>query len=345
MGGILVKFCTECGSENLDMANFCANCGRRFEEDMDLTNSNLQNDKTNQISNYQSSLQIPLKYNGYGIMEELQCFNCNQHNLIYLNKKSLLSDKWVYFCTSCGLTLEKHGDKFKLVDISDKTSRIWALYNSKTLTKSEWERIANGGLSDEDQVERDKQLALEKQQKLELQRKKDLQFVVKGLSSGEISLKTVNSPVILKKNEEAYLSLPNIKLSEPRAVRVSKSGGVGTSYRVAKGFTVHSGSGQSRSVSHDEIMGIDTGTFVITNKRLVFVGSKKSVNIDLKKILSINIFKDGISIQRENKQKIEYFTGTNKSEMDFTLEGRKQTLALEGYIIRAIILGQIAKLG
>ena len=120
------------------------------------------------------------------------------------------------------------------MDISDKTSRIWNLYNSKILTYLEWERIANGGLSDKDQTERDKQLALEKQQELEMQRKNDLQTVVNALSKGEISLKVINSPVILKKNEEAYLSLPNIKLSEPRSVRVSRSGGVGTSYRWLK---------------------------------------------------------------------------------------------------------------
>ena len=340
---MVTKFCTECGFENLDDANFCANCGKHLEKDADLPSSNLENDN-NQVSNYQGSLQIPLKYKEYDIIEKSPCLNCNQHNFIHLNKKSFLSDKWVYFCTNCGLTLEKHGNYFKLVDISDKTSRIWNLYNLKILTYPEWERIANGGLSDKDQAERDKQLALEKQQELEMQRKKDLQTVVNALSKGEISLKIINSPVILKKNEEAYLSLPNIKLSEPRAVRVSKSGGVGTSYRVAKGLTVHSGTGQSRSVSHEEIMGVDVGKLIITNKRLVFVGSKKSVNIDLKKVLSINIFKDGISIQRENKQKIEYFTGTNKFTMDFTIEGRKQTLALEGYLIRAIILGQISNL-
>ena len=355
----MTKFCTECGFENRANANFCVNCGNPFDVDMDHNNLNSNNSSSNQLidnslqlnennnnqlSNYQSSLQLPQKYKGYDITEESQCFNCHQHKFVHLNKKSLLSDKWAYFCTNCGLTLEKHKEEFKLTDIADKTSRIWDLYKLKTLTKPEWERIANGGLSDKDQEERDKQLALQKQQELELQRKKDLQFVVNKLSSGEANLKTVNSPVILKKNEEAYLSLPNIKLSEPRAVRVSQSGGVGTSYRVGKGLTVHSGTGQSKSVSHDKIMAIDTGTFVITNKRLVFVGSKKSVNIDLKKILSINIFKDGISIQRENKQKVEYFTGTNKSSMDFTLEGRKQTLDLEGYLVRAIILGQISKL-
>ena len=338
----MTKFCTECGFENLDEANFCADCGNPFEEDMKSNNQNFNN---NSLLNNQTLIQVPQKYNNYNITEEAPCINCRQNTFMHLNKKSFLSDKNVYFCSSCGLTLEKHGNGFKIIDILDKNNRMWELYKNKILSIEEWERIANGGLSNEDQAERDNQLAIQRQQELELQRKKDIEFVTGVLSRGEFSLRTVSSPAILKKNEEAYLSLPNITLSEPRAVRVSKSAGTGASFRVAKGMTVHSGGGQSRSVSHDEIMAIDKGTFVITNKRIIFVGSKKSVNIDLKKILAINIFKDGISIQRENKQKIEYFTGTNKSEMDFTLDGRKQTLPLEGYIIRAIILGQIAKLG
>ena len=89
---------------------------------------------------------------------------------------------------------------------------------------------------------------------------------------------------------------------------------------------------------------IDTGTLVITNKRVVFVGIKKTVSIDLRKIFSINIFKDGISIQRENKKRIEYFTGTDQKEMTFEIEGREQTFTLEGNIVRAMILGQMAKL-
>lgn len=338
----MTKFCIECGFENQDDANFCANCGMNI--DYDSHNSANNNSIVESNNNYQLSLQVPQKYEDYDIIEELQCFNCNQHTFIQLNKKSLLSNKVVYYCTNCGMAFEKQGNGFKLVDISDKSNRMWELYNSKTLTGLEWERIANGGLSDKDQAERDKQLAIEKQKELELHRKEDLEIVVQKLANGKINLTPVSSPVILKKNETAYISLPNITLSEPRAVRVSKSGGYGTSYRLAKGFTVHSGTGQSRSVSHDEIMAIDIGTFVITNKRVVFVGSKKSVNIDLKKILSMTVYKDGISIQRENKQKIEYFTKTNRHSMDFTIDGRTHSLPLEGYFIKAIILGQIANL-
>lgn len=355
----MTKFCTGCGFENMDDANFCINCGKYFGGDMDLRNTNsnnnypnqnhknaaqLNNTNNKQLSNNQSTIQVPQKYSDYSITEETECFNCHKNSFIHLNKKSFLSDKWAYFCTNCGLSLEKYGNEFKLTDIYDKNNHMWELYNSKTLTKEEWIRIASGGLSDKDQKERDNQLAIQKEKEKELERKQDLELVTQGLTKGEIDLKTTDSPVILKKNEEAYLSLPHITLSEARAVRVSRSTGSGASFRVAKGLRVHSGGGQSRSVSHDEIMAIDSGIFVITNKRLIFLGSKKSVNIDLKKILSINIFKDGISVQRENKQKVEYFTKTNKHSMTFTLDKRKQTLDLEGYLIRAIILGQIAKL-
>ena len=89
---------------------------------------------------------------------------------------------------------------------------------------------------------------------------------------------------------------------------------------------------------------IDTGTLVITNKRVIFVGNQKTVSINLRKIFSINIFEDGISIQRENKKRIEYFTGTNQHTLTFEIEGRQQTFTLEGNIVRAMILGQMAKL-
>lgn len=359
MGEKMVKHCRVCGFENIDADIFCVNCGKRLD-DVDSTKSKLENKDMNQNtnnnpqlnnnrnsepSNDQSSLSVPQKYESYEITDETQCIYCKQNSFIHLNKKSFLSDKWVYFCTNCGLTLEKHWNQFKLIDISNKDSRIWQLYNNQTLNKEEWERIADGGLSDKEIEERDKQLALEREHALELQRQNEMETVIQAFSNGEIKLTAINSPIILKKNEEAYLSLPNIKLSEPRSVRISQSGGFGTSYRVAKGFTLHSGTGRSRSVSHEEIMEIDDGTLVFTNKRLIFAGNKKSVNIDLKKILAINVFKDGISIQRENKQKIEYFTGTNRTSVDMNLGGRHHQLALEGPVIKAIILGQISNLG
>ena len=67
------------------------------------------------------------------------------------------------------------------------------------------------------------------------------------------------------------------------------------------------GSVAARSESRDELRDIDRGTLVLTNKRLIFIGSKRTTNIDLRKIISITAYKDGIASQRENKQKTDVY--------------------------------------
>ena len=168
---------------------------------------------------------------------------------------------------------------------------------------------------------------------------------VELLAQGKIRVASVNSPVVLKRNEESYLALPNIILSEPRSVRVSNRTGYGYSYRIAKGFGVHSNQGKSTSVSHDEIMAVDIGAFVLTNKRIAFIGSQKSININLKKIMSFNSFDNGIVIQMDNKQKVQYFSGMDKFNFSVDIKGQTQTFQMKSHILRAAILGQIAKLG
>lgn len=94
-------------------------------------------------------------------------------------------------------------------------------------------------------------------------------------------------------------------MQEPRAVRVSRGGYGGTSIRIAKGITLHTGGTRGRSESHDEIRNIDNGKLLITNKRIMFLGSNRTTNIDINKIVSIEDYLDGIKIQRSNKQKPE----------------------------------------
>ena len=114
-------------------------------------------------------------------------------------------------------------------------------------------------------------------------------------------LPQINSvDLLLKKNEHPILELENITLQEPRAVRVSRGGYGGTSIRIAKGITLHTGGTRGRSESHDEIRNIDNGKLLITNKRIMFLGSNRTTNIDINKIVSIEDYLDGIKIQRSN---------------------------------------------
>lgn len=147
--------------------------------------------------------------------------------------------------------------------------------------------------------------------------------------------------LLLKKNEHPILELENITLQEPRAVRVSRGGYGGTSIRIAKGITLHTGGTRGRSESHDEIRNIDNGKLLITNKRIMFLGSNRTTNIDINKIVSIEDYLDGIKIQRSNKQKPEYFIGVDNNSITINIEGRQHNVLFNGEMIREIIIGRL----
>jgi hypothetical protein len=63
----------------------------------------------------------------------------------------------------------------------------------------------------------------------------------------------------------------------------------------------------------------------------------------LQKIIAIEPYNDGITLQRENKQKTEYFIGTNQHSLDITSNENKYTIPLTGIVIKAIIKGEISK--
>jgi hypothetical protein len=77
---------------------------------------------------------------------------------------------------------------------------------------------------------------------------------------------------------------------------------------------------------------------------LIFIGSKRTTNIDLKRILAVKPYKDGIESQRDNKQKTEYFIGTDKTTINFTKNGRHTSIPVNGVVLKAAIMGNIAKL-
>jgi len=53
--------------------------------------------------------------------------------------------------------------------------------------------------------------------------------------------------------------------------------------------------------------------------------------------MAIEAYKDGIELQRENKQKTEYFTGTDKTSVTLTINGRQNTIPVLGVFLKAAI--------
>jgi ribosomal protein L37AE/L43A len=98
----------------------------------------------------------------------------------------------------------------------------------------------------------------------------------------------------LKQDEKSFYGEAT-KMSEPRAIR-------NTIGFHAKGVW------WSRGESHQELKEICSGTLILTNKRLVFTSDLRTSNIELKKIINIITYNDGIMIQMENRQKPQFFS-------------------------------------
>jgi tetratricopeptide (TPR) repeat protein len=142
-----------------------------------------------------------------------------------------------------------------------------------------------------------------------------------------------NPPIMLKKNESSLFTLDNISLSENRSVRTGHYSS--SRVRVAKGVSI--GGGTFRSQSHEELTEIDNGTLTLTNQRIVFAGKSHSSDIPLKKIISIEPYRDGIVIRKEGRAKAQQFTGTSKSYLNITVDGRIWTIPMDGVIINEIV--------
>ena len=197
------------------------------------------------------------------------------------------------------------------------------MYGNQALTQREWKNIAHGGMSDAKQ------------------READLEYWLTQLKEGKIKLQIASdSPIILKRGEELLLVLHNVSLLEPRTVRTGRYGG--PSIRVAKGIYFKVGSFQAES--HEELRKIDQGILTLTNKRLVFTGTKRTVNIDIRKIISIEPYSDAIAIRRSGKQKTEYFAGIDGTKISISVENRVYEEQLTGLILKYQIEGLIRQI-
>lgn len=230
-------------------------------------------------------------------------------------------------CPRCGATLVQHKDdpaRFELTATGQPTLPNWRIYAHQTLTVSEWHRIAHGGASDAKQQE------------------SDLAEAMTELREGRIRLQPADGcPILLKGGEQAIFVLSGVSLHEPRSVTRGVYGG--PSIHVAKGLTIRTGAFQAQS--HEELKTIDSGTLVLTTKRLCFSGALRSLEIDLRKLISVDAYSDAVAIRRSGKEKTEFFFGLDHHAYSFTVQGRRYTEPMSGLILKYAIEGLLAAAG
>lgn len=154
--------------------------------------------------------------------------------------------------------------------------------------------------------------------------------------------------VFLKKGEILIFDIPGIQLCEEKTIK-TKGSHRGFSIRVMKGVSYRFG--DFEAAAEKRITSLDVGHFILTNKRLIFSGNKKSLDVALSKIVSAKPVENGILIDRTAKQNVEYFIGLDNVKMDMTLVPEIQNgenwkeqqvkFKLNGFDIRKIIQGVI----
>ncbi len=117
------------------------------------------------------------------------------------------------------------------------------------------------------------------------------------IENGE--LPTIEPDIKIQKSEKLYFETYVNWLEQRRVTKKIKYGGATARIKIAKGVYYKIGSVGVQSVSEDVLKKIDFGALYLTNKRLIFMGSKANKTIRLDKILDFTPYENGVDIQKE----------------------------------------------
>lgn len=106
--------------------------------------------------------------------------------------------------------------------------------------------------------------------------------------------------IILSKNELCYF-VNKVDLYETRKVtkRVSY-GGPTMRVKIVKGVYYRAGNLGVKAHSEEELTFIDSGKLYITNKRLLFVGSKQNKPVQLNNIIDFKVYDNGLEVSKDS---------------------------------------------
>jgi hypothetical protein len=116
--------------------------------------------------------------------------------------------------------------------------------------------------------------------------------LLREITEGNLPRVTVPG-LVLQKNEVAHWTEPASLLEERVVKRRYEGGSQGFSFRIAKGVSYRVGAHRGHLVTETGIVPISAGDIIITSKRAIFRGDRKSFNTRLDKLLDIQVYSDG----------------------------------------------------
>lgn len=113
--------------------------------------------------------------------------------------------------------------------------------------------------------------------------------------------------IIQKAGEQVHLET-NARLLKRVTLTRYEGGYSGFSFRIAKGVSYHTGGARGRRVEvGTQVKEEDCGVLVVTSQRAVFVGSSKSLEMPYSKLLSLEVFEDGVAFHLSNRKNSPLF--------------------------------------
>lgn len=238
-------------------------------------------------------------------------------NKLDFEKKGMIATKYV----AEGCEFKKHDNNFKLVStFNDKYEPFLGQSHSESI----WDLISDSDFTSGAKHNEVYGLLLD------------------HFKSGQTIFKS-DANILLKNGEQVvYQSPNNITLKEPKSIRVTDSVHVGSGRRRGN----HSfGVAASKSVGETKevIKAIDFGQIIITNKRFIYSGNKRNIDVNISQITGITPYSNGLKLQRKNKQKSEYFTNIDGYAFNYAFNGDKYFFLMNGQLIKSMIEGGLNK--
>jgi hypothetical protein len=113
----------------------------------------------------------------------------------------------------------------------------------------------------------------------------------------------IDQPSLMTKGDEVVHSEWAAQLMKEVVHREYRGGSGGASFRIAKGVSVRTGSSRGQMVETGRsLQPADQGVLSITDRRLVFVGSRKTQECRFDKIVGLEVFSDAIRVAVSNRQ-------------------------------------------
>ena len=118
---------------------------------------------------------------------------------------------------------------------------------------------------------------------------------------------TIQSPLILKKGEQACLGV-SATLARQQTKRQWVGGSQGFSFPIGHtGIRYRVGSFRGHPVEQQLLGKLDSGTLVVTNQRLAFIGSTRSISLVFAKLLHVECYSDALAVFQEGRENPNYY--------------------------------------